>query len=366
MAIECDGLDGALWRLYKAIKAIKAEGRAHGGGTRGASRELLGVSLRILKPRARISRSENRGKPFSAIGELQFASASTRFVVFGRRGPKAGRRIPPVVAFRLKHRALEPAPEPNGRMQARYLPMMPQSFEEAFPQLRAVQPFMPLGPALAWQGALDWADEAAIVLFARTVLERMTFAAERELGWLNEIADAATRDLNALLATAPDERATRSILFLRFLFTLPAMEAAFSHGRRGASYDWAFRGLTADYDDRRRRNDGYVYLPLRQLGDPRIGTYATRWLPRWCHSFFLMARDAEVRREVAATFTPCWEEHRLRGPRDRGLREGSWLARGDIPGERRRRCRRLPRLLPAVRARRPVGRRARRVRRPPA
>lgn len=207
---------------------------------------------------------------------------------------------------------------------------MPQSFEEAFPQLRAVQPFMPLGPALAWQGALDWADEAAIVLFARTVLERMTFAAERELGWLNEIADAATRDLNALLATAPDERATRSILFLRFLFTLPAMEAAFSHGRRGASYDWAFRGLTADYDDRRRRNDGYVYLPLRQLGDPRIGAYATRWLPRWCHSFFLMARDAEVRREVAATFTPCWEELdgilRVDGPGDEPLRTEIFFA----------------------------------------
>lgn len=67
MEIECDGLDGALWRLYEAIKT---EGRVHGGGTRGASRELLGVSLRILKPRARISRSENRGKPFSAIGEL--------------------------------------------------------------------------------------------------------------------------------------------------------------------------------------------------------------------------------------------------------------------------------------------------------
>ena len=109
------------------------------------------------------------------------------------------------------------------------------------------------------------------------------------------------------MTTAPDEGATRSILFLRFLFTLPAMEAAFAHGRRGASYDWAFRGLTADYNERQRRNDGYIYLPLRQEGDPRIAGYAMRWLPRWCHSFFLMARDAEVRREVAAAFIPCWE-----------------------------------------------------------
>lgn len=185
---------------------------------------------------------------------------------------------------------------------------MPQSFETAFPKLRAVQPFMTLGPELAWQSALAWTDESTIVLFAKSVMERMVWAAQSELAWLDEIADAAACDLNALLATAPDEAAKRSILFLRFLFTLPAMEAAFAHGRRGASYDWAFRGLTADYDERKRRNEGYVYLPLRQKGDPRIAGYAMRWLPRWCHSFFLMARDAGVRREVAASFTPCWDE----------------------------------------------------------
>ena len=67
MEIQCESLDGVLYRLYSAI--IR-DGRPHGGGTRGKTLELLGVSLRILKPRARISRSENRGKPFSAIGEL--------------------------------------------------------------------------------------------------------------------------------------------------------------------------------------------------------------------------------------------------------------------------------------------------------
>lgn len=67
MEIQCDSLDGLLYRLYSAIKR---DGRPHGSGTRGKSQELLGVSLRILKSRARISRSENRGKPFSALGEL--------------------------------------------------------------------------------------------------------------------------------------------------------------------------------------------------------------------------------------------------------------------------------------------------------
>jgi thymidylate synthase len=66
MEIECDSLDTVLYRLYNAIK----ESGVRNGGTRGETLEMLGVTLRIRKPRARLSRSENRGKPFSAIGEL--------------------------------------------------------------------------------------------------------------------------------------------------------------------------------------------------------------------------------------------------------------------------------------------------------
>jgi thymidylate synthase len=66
MEFEGESLDRVLHKLYTAISE---SGRSH-QGSRGATRELLSVSLRILKPRARISRSENRGKPFSAIGEL--------------------------------------------------------------------------------------------------------------------------------------------------------------------------------------------------------------------------------------------------------------------------------------------------------
>ena len=66
MEIQADSLDGVLYILYQEIKA---QGRPH-RGSRGGTMELLGVSLRIQRPRARISSSENRGKPFSAIGEL--------------------------------------------------------------------------------------------------------------------------------------------------------------------------------------------------------------------------------------------------------------------------------------------------------
>ncbi len=66
MEIIGQSLDAVLFQLYPAL--LKDGHQA--GGTRGPNRELLGISLKILKPRARISRSENRGKPFSAIGEL--------------------------------------------------------------------------------------------------------------------------------------------------------------------------------------------------------------------------------------------------------------------------------------------------------
>jgi thymidylate synthase len=38
--------------------------------TRGAARELVGVLLELKNPRARLSRSETRGKPFSCLGEF--------------------------------------------------------------------------------------------------------------------------------------------------------------------------------------------------------------------------------------------------------------------------------------------------------
>jgi thymidylate synthase len=84
MEIQADSLDGVLYNLYPAIKT---HGRPH-RGTRGGTLELLGVSLRILKPRARISSSENRGKPFSAIGELLwYLSGSNKLDFIARYVP---------------------------------------------------------------------------------------------------------------------------------------------------------------------------------------------------------------------------------------------------------------------------------------
>lgn len=53
-------------KVYQAL--LKSPERNK--GTRGDNTELLGVSLKLGRPRARLSRSEDRGHPFSALGEL--------------------------------------------------------------------------------------------------------------------------------------------------------------------------------------------------------------------------------------------------------------------------------------------------------
>ena len=85
LEIERESLDAVLHQLYQDIDG---HGRHHAGGTRGeklgGTLELLGVALRITNPRARISRSENRGKPFSALGELLWYLSGSNELAFIR------------------------------------------------------------------------------------------------------------------------------------------------------------------------------------------------------------------------------------------------------------------------------------------
>jgi len=67
MELTSDSLDGLLLKLYRTL--LDTSGRNE-GGSRGPCTEMIGVTLRLSNARARLSRSENRGKPFSALGEL--------------------------------------------------------------------------------------------------------------------------------------------------------------------------------------------------------------------------------------------------------------------------------------------------------
>jgi thymidylate synthase len=66
MEIEGESLDDILMCLYDHLPS---NGLSN-AGSRGETIELLGTSLRLRHPRTRLSRSENRGKSFSALGEL--------------------------------------------------------------------------------------------------------------------------------------------------------------------------------------------------------------------------------------------------------------------------------------------------------
>jgi thymidylate synthase len=66
LEIVGDSLDLLLVGMYRAL----LDDANKNIGSRGGTLEALGVTLRLSKPRARLSRSEDRGKPFSALGEL--------------------------------------------------------------------------------------------------------------------------------------------------------------------------------------------------------------------------------------------------------------------------------------------------------
>jgi thymidylate synthase len=59
-------LDDILRELYPALMDRGAPVKA----SRGPNRELVGVQLELETPRARLSRTETRGRPFSALGEF--------------------------------------------------------------------------------------------------------------------------------------------------------------------------------------------------------------------------------------------------------------------------------------------------------
>lgn len=66
-----------------AIEAIQRDGE-HVNATKGPNIELRGVRLEITNPRARLSRTETKGKPFSALGELCWYLAGTNSSEFIR------------------------------------------------------------------------------------------------------------------------------------------------------------------------------------------------------------------------------------------------------------------------------------------
>jgi thymidylate synthase len=84
MEIEGESLDDILMRLYELLPSAGMRNV----GSRGETLELLGVALRISNPRARLSWSENRGKPFSALGELLwYLSGSNELSFIGEYVP---------------------------------------------------------------------------------------------------------------------------------------------------------------------------------------------------------------------------------------------------------------------------------------
>lgn len=66
MHVVCEILDDVLHELYPEL--LRSTNLV--STSRGGTSELVGVLVEIERPRARLSRTETRGKPFSCLGEL--------------------------------------------------------------------------------------------------------------------------------------------------------------------------------------------------------------------------------------------------------------------------------------------------------
>jgi len=67
--------------MHHVVEDILSHG-VHINPTKGRAIELIGVLLELTNPRARLSRTETRGKPFSCLGELCWYLAKTNDLSF--------------------------------------------------------------------------------------------------------------------------------------------------------------------------------------------------------------------------------------------------------------------------------------------
>jgi thymidylate synthase len=81
MEFSTETLDDALAAVYLDL----LQNGAANAASRGTTKERIGVLITIAKPRARLSRSLSRGKPFSALGELLWYLSRSNSLDFIRR-----------------------------------------------------------------------------------------------------------------------------------------------------------------------------------------------------------------------------------------------------------------------------------------
>src|SRR5688572_16797974 len=78
MFIEADTLDDLMRKTFEKLKDRPFNVDA----SRGSTCEIFGVLLKLKNPRARLSRTESRGKAFSALGELLWYLTGTKELSF--------------------------------------------------------------------------------------------------------------------------------------------------------------------------------------------------------------------------------------------------------------------------------------------
>lgn len=70
MYFEADTLDDLMWKVFKELEKRPFDIFPTRSNGNNPTSEIIGATLKLKNPRARLSISETRGRPFSALGEL--------------------------------------------------------------------------------------------------------------------------------------------------------------------------------------------------------------------------------------------------------------------------------------------------------
>jgi hypothetical protein len=160
---------------------------------------------------------------------------------------------------------------------------------------------------LEWDVDFDWSRAESRLLALQLVTAQNSAFEQSESGFFDYCATVAD-DVGALAPIDEISPAADTIDLFRFLFALKPMEITLVFGQNGDCYGWIMWALARDCDRSARFFDvSYSFFPPDSQAADDYHDLALANLPRWTHSFFLLARKFGGLDEVAiSTAKICW------------------------------------------------------------
>ena len=160
---------------------------------------------------------------------------------------------------------------------------------------------------LEWDIDFDWSHAESRLLALQLVTLQNPAIEENESSFF-EYCGIVAADVGALAPIDEISSDADTIDHFRFLFALKPIEVTLALGQNGECYGWIMWALARDCDRTARRFDvTYSFFPPDSQAADDYRELASANLPRWTHSFFLLARKFGGLDQVAtSTAGLCW------------------------------------------------------------